>query len=221
MWHFQGLLSLQAQLLPLLVPTISLFKSWYFTTFSLSFSPSLTSAGTTISVIISFRYFLPIKIISGLLASIRLSHWMLISHNTLTSSFSAAPSGMYSYYFSVFSNPFFLQSSQWTFLTTLLCRLLYSLWANFSHLLTKFYTLSPVFPHNLHRGLSMWCFTYFVLMACSCAAHNSTSVTIFKSILNNHRQFIPLLTFCSISLINYPCIFFLCQFCLSSCACFF
>ena len=90
------------------------------------------------------------------------AHWMLISHNTFTSLFSTASVGMCLYHFSVFSNPFFLQRFQWTFLGTLSYHLLYSLWANISRPLTKCCTLSPVFPHNLHRGfllvLSMWCF---------------------------------------------------------------
>ena len=53
---------------------ISLFKSWYFSTFSLSFSPTLTSAGTAMLMIIPFHSFLSITIMSGLLASITLSH---------------------------------------------------------------------------------------------------------------------------------------------------
>ena len=124
---------------------ISLFKSWYFSTFSFSFSSTLTSAGTTISMIIPFCSFLsvtirsgrlvPIRlshwifmshstliilfcsflsvtIRSGRLVPIRLSHWIFMSHSTLISSFSTAPSGACSYYFSLCSNPFFLQISQ-------------------------------------------------------------------------------------------------------------
>ena len=54
---------------------ISLFKSWYFSTFPLSFYPTFTSAGTAMSMIIPFCSFLSITIImSGLLASITLSH---------------------------------------------------------------------------------------------------------------------------------------------------
>ena len=52
----------------------SLFKSWYFSTFSLSFSSTLTSVNTAILMIIYFRSFLLIAIISGLLTSITLSH---------------------------------------------------------------------------------------------------------------------------------------------------
>ena len=108
LWHLQGLLSLQERLLPFWVSTIfqSLsFKSWHFFIFSLSFSLTLTSAGTAISMINPFRSFLSIKILSGLLAPITLSHWTSIFHNTFTSSFSTAPSGTCSYHFFVCSNP--------------------------------------------------------------------------------------------------------------------
>ena len=91
---------------------ISFFKSWYFSTFSFSFSSTLTSAGIAISIIIPFCSFLSITIRSGRLASIRLSHWIFMSHSTLISSFSTAPSGACSYHFSLCSNPFFLQISQ-------------------------------------------------------------------------------------------------------------
>ena len=76
----------------------------------------------------------------------------LISHKTFTSSFSTTACGTCSYYFSICSNPFFLQNSRWTFFATLSCRLLYSFWANFSQSDNKCCTLSPFFPHILHRG---------------------------------------------------------------------
>ena len=81
LWHFQGLLSLQARLLLFWVSTIpiSLFKSWYFSTFSISFSPTFKEAGSALSVIIYFCYFLSITIMSGLFTSITFSHWTLIS----------------------------------------------------------------------------------------------------------------------------------------------
>ena len=91
---------------------ISFFKSWYFSTFSFSLSSSLTSAGTAISIIIPFCSFLSITIRSGHLASIILSHWIFMSHSTLISSFSTAPSGACSYHFSLCPNPFFLQIFQ-------------------------------------------------------------------------------------------------------------
>ena len=44
-------------------PIRSLFKSWYFSTFPLSVSPTLTSAATAMSMIIPFPSFLPIIMI--------------------------------------------------------------------------------------------------------------------------------------------------------------
>ena len=90
---------------------ISSLKSWYFSTFSFSFSSTLTSAGTAISISIPFCSFLSI-VRSGRRASIRLSHWMFMSHSTLISSFSTAPSRACSDHFSLCSNLIFLQISQ-------------------------------------------------------------------------------------------------------------
>ena len=89
---------------------------------------------------------------SGLLASITLPQWTLTSNIIFTSSFSTAPSGTCSYHFSVCCEPFFLQRSQWTFFATLSCHLSYSFWANFSHLLTRWCTLSHFFHIIWTRG---------------------------------------------------------------------
>ena len=102
---------------PITTGTIStflnlLFNSWYFSTFSFSFSSTLTSPGTAISIIIPLCSFLSITIRPGRLASIRLSHWIFMSHSTLISSFSTAPSRACSYHFSLCANPFSLQISQ-------------------------------------------------------------------------------------------------------------
>ena len=80
--------------------------------FSFSFSSTLISAGTTISIIIPFCSFLSITVRPDHLASIRLSHWIFMSHSTLISSFSTTPSGACLYHFSLCSNPFFLQISR-------------------------------------------------------------------------------------------------------------
>ena len=87
------------------VHNLLFFKSWYF--FNFYFSSTLTSAGTATSIIIPFCSFFSITIRSGRLASIRLSHWIFMSHSTLISSFSPAPSGACSYHFSLCHNPFF------------------------------------------------------------------------------------------------------------------
>ena len=73
---------------------IFLFRSRNFSIFSLSFFPSLTSAGAAISMIIHFHSSLSIENMYGLLASITLSHWTLIFYNTFTSSFCSALSGV-------------------------------------------------------------------------------------------------------------------------------
>ena len=91
--------------------------------------------------------------------------------------------------------PIFLKKVLMTFFTTLPCHLLYYFWEHFSHPLTKCCTISPFLPHNLHRGLSLvlsvWCFTQFVLLACSYVAHNlfqsstCSRITIAMFILTN------------------------------------
>ena len=172
LWHFQRFLLLQARLLPFLVPTIfqSLSLSLNPVTFPLSpflfplllhqlvqqyrwLSPSAPSWQLKLCLV-----FLP-------LSRCHTESWY---PTTFTSSFFTAPSGMCSYQFSVCSNPFFLQRSQWTFFATLSCRLLYSLWDNVSHPLTKYCTLSPflhiICTSNFHlsyqcgawRSLAWW-----------------------------------------------------------------
>ena len=53
---------------------MSLFQSSYFSTFFFSLCPTLTLVDTAVSMIIPFRSFLSITIMSGLLASVTLSH---------------------------------------------------------------------------------------------------------------------------------------------------
>ena len=101
-----------------------LFRSFYF-------SSTLRSPGTAISIIIPFCSFLSITIRSGCLVSLRLSRWIFMPHSTLISSFSTAPCGAYSHHFWLCSKLFFLQTSQWTNIPTLSCRLLHSFWANY------------------------------------------------------------------------------------------
>ena len=182
LWHFQRILSIETWFLPFWVS-----KSWYFSMFSLSFPPTLTSTGKAILMIIPFRSFLSIKIMSGFLSSVMLPQWTIIFHNTFTSSFSTAPSGTCSYHFSVCSITHFSYKGP-----TLSYCLLYSFWPNFLHPLTRCCTLSPFSPHNLHRGFSL------VLLALQSlswwpvyCSHNNASVPIFKSLLDNHYQVYP------------------------------
>ena len=167
LWHFQGLYVLQpitggttSIILSFHNLPISLFKSWYFSTLSFSFSLLLHHLVQQYRLLSPFALSCQLKLRLVFLPTS--SHWTLISHNTFTYSFSTAPSGTCSCQFSVCSKLFFLQRSQWTFFATLSCHLLYSFWVNFSHPLAKFCTLSLVSPHNLHRWfslvLSMWCF---------------------------------------------------------------
>ena len=84
-------------------------KSWYFSTFSFFFLYSYISWYSNIN-----NYPLLFFLVNNyqVRSSIRLSHWILMSHSILTSSFSAAPSGTCSYHFSLCSNLFFLKISQ-------------------------------------------------------------------------------------------------------------
>ena len=85
-WHFQRLLAITtgttSTILSFHNHPISLFKSWYFPLFSLSFSPTLTPAGTAMSMIILFRSFLPITITSSspTHSSYRNSRWTSLLH---------------------------------------------------------------------------------------------------------------------------------------------
>ena len=105
---------------------LSLVKFWYFSIFSISFSCILQSPGIATSMMMHDFAFLLTKIKLGLLASITLSHWILISQIDLTSSSSRAPSGPCSYHFSFLSKLCFLQNFQWTNFATVSCLLLYS-----------------------------------------------------------------------------------------------
>ena len=199
---------------------ISFFKFWYFYTFSFSFSSIFTSAGTTISIIITFCFFLSITITSGSLASIRLSHWIFMSYITLIFLFHTALSRACFFHCSLCSSPFFLQIFQPSFFVTLSCWFLYSFGANFLHLLVMCWTLSPFLPHNLHRKLSlvllMWYFIQLVLITGSCAVHKNASVATFKPPLDNHYHVSSLATFSVVSLVNFLCIRFSLHFSFSS-----
>ena len=135
---------------------ISFFKSWYFSTFSFSFSSTITSGGTAISIIIPFCSFLSITTGSGRLGSIRLSHWIFVSHSTLISSFSTAPSGACSYHFSLCCNPFFLQISQWTFFETLLCVAFCILFEPIFHIHLLCVAHFQLFSHIIYTGGFHW-----------------------------------------------------------------
>ena len=76
----------------------SLFKFWYFSIFSISFSRILQSPGIATPVMTHDFTFLWTKYKLGLLASTTLSHWIFISQINETSSPSTASSGQCSYH---------------------------------------------------------------------------------------------------------------------------
>ena len=157
---------------------------------------------------------------SGVLGSITLLHWTLISGNIFTSSFSTAPPGTCLYHFSVCYEPFFLQWSQWNFFATLSCHLLYSFWANFLHPLTNCCTLLVFFPNNLSRwggGGVIDVFDLVLYINWTNGFFMCSKWQRLCSNLDNHYQVLSLSSFPGISLIRCPCIFVSSQFCLSSC----
>ena len=135
---------------------IFLFKSWYFSTFSLSFPPTLHQRVQQCRWLSPFAFFLSITIMLGLLASITLSHWTLISHKTFTSSFSITPSGVvhttfpYSPTHSSFKNPGELSLLHCHFVSYIPSELISHI-----HILSVASDAFTFFPHNLHRGLSL------------------------------------------------------------------
>ena len=205
---------MQAPLLP-----FSVSKSWYFSIFSLSFPATLTSTGTAILMIIPFRSFLSIKIMSGFLTSVMLPHWTMISHNTFTSSFSTAPSGTCSYHFSECS----MTHSSYKGPTLSYC-LLYSFWPiSHIHLLgvTHFY----LFLHIICTGGFHW--SYWLYIICPddlftvhittllFQSSNHLRITITKFILINflwhfpdelfmHFLFMPVLSYGASCFLNSP-----------------
>ena len=125
----------------------SFFKFWYFSIFSIYFSRILQSPGIATSMMTHDFAFLSIKIKSGLLASVTLSHWIFISQTDLTSSSSTAPQLKCSYNFSFLSRLCFSPNFQWTNFETVSCLLLYSRWASFLHSHIICCTVSPLsFP---------------------------------------------------------------------------
>ena len=108
---------------------ISLFSSLYLSIFFVLFFASSyvcrcsnINYGTTSVILIHYNniWFL-------------LSHWIITFHKIFTSSFSATPSGACSCHFLLLFRLYFPYNIQLTILATLLCLLLYSFCAIFSH----------------------------------------------------------------------------------------
>ena len=140
LWHSHGLLSLQTRFLPFFTSIIfkSLSTSWYLSMFSFPLPLLLHYLVQQYQWLSPFALSCQLQL-SSFLASITPSHGKWTSHNTSTSSFSAALSGTYSNYFSMCSNSIssisslYLQRSQWTFFATFWC-VSYILYEPISHM---------------------------------------------------------------------------------------
>ena len=142
---------------------ISSFNCWYLSNFSSSLSFNLSSPGMATSIMKTSLSFLWIKTMSGLLASIIRSHWIVKSHSILKFSLSTTPSGFCSYQLLALSNSHLPQSCQWIHRATFSCLPLYSVSASLLHSLTIWATVSPLLPHILHRvDSAVWSMWYFV-----------------------------------------------------------
>ena len=87
----------------------SLFKSWFFSTFSFSFSANLVLNGHATSIPIHFLHFFWSTTISSLECSVTWSVYIVMSHKIFKSSFSITIGGLWSYHFSMISFPFVTQ----------------------------------------------------------------------------------------------------------------
>ena len=102
--------------------------------------------GIAISIMAQLLSFLLTPIISGFLALISLSHWIItffIFNNTFWNIFIL---------FSLLFRLYFPHDFQWTILTTISCLLVYSFCANISHSLTIWNIVSLFVLHILQSG---------------------------------------------------------------------
>ena len=116
----------------------------------------------TISIMAQLLSFILTRTISGFLALISLSHWIITSDKIFTSLFSTTPE-VCSYHFSLLFRLQFPHNFQWTIFATLSCLLLYSFCVNFSHSRTAWDIVSLFVSYLLQFGdrtvLSILCFT--------------------------------------------------------------
>ena len=162
----------------------SLARSRYLSFFSYSFSFILWSAGTAKSTILQILFFLLIIVRCGLLAEIRCSVCMSKSHRSLCLSFSRTGAGLCIYHLLVWSNLNFLHIFQWITVPTQPCFALFSLCVNLLHSLIMWLIVSSLLPHSQHL-LFCWILStitliWLVLMALSCAAIRSYSVSLLR-----------------------------------------
>ena len=93
---------------------ISLSSSWYLSIFPFSFSLTHMCSGIAISIMAQLPSFLFTRTLSGFLALISLSHWIITSHRIFSSSFSTTPSGACSHHFSLLFRLYSPHNFQWT-----------------------------------------------------------------------------------------------------------
>ena len=162
----------------------SIARSRYLSFFSLSFRFILWSAGTAKSTILQIFFLLLIIVRSGLLAGIKWSVCILKSHRSLCELFSRTGAGLCIYHLFVWSNWNFPHISQWITLPTQSCLALYSFCANLLHSLIMWLIVSSLSPHSQHLlfccVLSIFALIWLVLMALSCAAIWSDSVSLLR-----------------------------------------
>ena len=125
--------------------TVPRAKSRFLSFFSFSFNFTLWSSGTEKSTILQVFFFL-----SGRLAEIRRSVWILKSQRSSYVSFFWKYSGLCIYRLFVWSNLNFLHSSQWVTLPTQPILVLFSFFANLLHSLIMWLIDLSLSPHNLH-----------------------------------------------------------------------
>ena len=87
LWSVPTTTGMSLMLLMFHILLISVFSSWYLSIFYFSFSLTLMFPGIEISIMAQLVSFLFTTTISGFLALISLSHWIITSHKISTSSF--------------------------------------------------------------------------------------------------------------------------------------
>ena len=132
----------------------SLARSKYLAFFSLSQFYSVVSRDSkdhNFASSLFFFFFFFIIIRSGLLAEIRWSVCISMSHRSLWASFSRTDVGLCIYNLFLCSNLNSMYISQWITLPTQSCLVWYSFCANLSHSLIMWFIVSSLSQHNLHH----------------------------------------------------------------------
>ena len=107
-------------------------------------------------MIIPFCSFWSITIRSGCLASIRLPHWIFMSHSTLISSFSTAPSGACSYrtFHCVLTHSFYKYPNELSLQHC--CVVFFILFEPIFHIHLLCVAHFPLFSHTVYTGGFHW-----------------------------------------------------------------